>query len=92
MLAADSKAKRVTGTGSLATGRARIAGVNVLVSNAGAGRLTITDGNGGATLLDLDFGANASDHVVTGGDGILASTDIYISAATNITGVTVFYH
>jgi len=91
MLAANSKAKRASGTGALSTGRARISGVNVLVSNAGAGRLTITDGNGGPTLLDLDFAANASDHVVTGGDGILASSDIYISAATNITGFTVFY-
>lgn len=92
MLAADTKAKRATTTGALSVGRARICGVAVLVSNAGAGRLTITDGDGGPTLLDLDFGANASHDITIGGDGILASSDLHISAATNISGVTVFYH
>lgn len=91
MNAADTRSKRATGTGALSTGRARIRGVAVLVSIAGAGRLTITDGDGGDTLLDLDFGANASHDIAIGGDGILASVDLHISAATNLTGVTVFY-
>ena len=53
----DVQAKRVTGTGSLAVGPARIRQIHVL-SGSGTPRLTITDGNGGATVLDLDLVAS----------------------------------
>ena len=55
MSSSDVSAKRVTADGSLAVGPARIRQVQVLTSNVGAGRLTLTNGDGGPTLLDLDF-------------------------------------
>jgi hypothetical protein len=59
MAGSDVKAKRVTGTGAVAIGRSRIRHITVLVSNVGAGRFTVTDGNGGATLLDVDLAADS---------------------------------
>ncbi len=90
MSSSDIKTKRVTGTGSLALGPARIRQVQVL-TGAGTGRLTITDGNGGETLLDLDFLASDSHSVNIPDYGVRAQSDVYISAVTNITALTVFY-
>jgi len=90
MPSSDVSSKRVTGTGSLAVGPARVRQVQVLTS-AGAGRLTITDGNGGATLLDLDFLASDSHSVNIPDNGVRFATDVYIPALTNITAMTVFY-
>jgi hypothetical protein len=90
-MSCDIKMVRVTGTGSAKAGRARIQAVSVLISSGGAGRLTITDGNGGATLLDMDFGANASDNITLPGNGILAATGLHVATATNVTAATLFY-
>ncbi len=89
-MSSDIRTKRVTATGSLAVGPARIRQIQVLTNNGGAGRLTITDGNGGATLLDLDFLASDSHSVNIPDYGVRCS-DVYISASTNIDAVTVFY-
>lgn len=83
--------KRLTGTGAAGIGRVRIRQIQLLVSNVGAGRLTVTDGNGGATLLDLDFKADDTHSVNIPAEGILSTDDPYISAATNITALTLFY-
>jgi len=91
MAGSDIKTKRVTGTGALSVGRARIRHITVLVSSAGAGRVTITDGNGGATLLDVDLASNSFSTIDIPDDGILATSDIYVSAATNVTAATVFW-
>jgi len=85
----DVKAKRLTGTGSAAVGPARIRQIQVLTTT-GTPRLTITDGNGGSTVLDLDFIASDSHSVNIPDEGIRVS-DIYISTLTNITALTVFY-
>lgn len=85
------RAKRVTATGALVLGRCRIIGLNV-VTGATAGRLTITDGVGGATLLDLDTQANTATYYRLPDDGILSSSDPAISALTNITSVTVMVY
>ena len=53
-MSSDVLTKRVTGTGSLAVGPARVRQIQVL-TGAGAGRLTVTNGNGGTTVLDIDF-------------------------------------
>lgn len=90
MGSSDVSSKRVTSTGSLAVGPARVRQVQVLTS-AGAGRLTITNGNGGSTLLDLDFLASDSHSVNIPDNGIRFTTDVYISTATNISALTVFY-
>jgi hypothetical protein len=91
MPTSDILTKRVTGTGSLAVGPARLRQVQVLTSSGGPGRLTVTDGNGGTTVLDIDFLASDSHSVNIPDYGIRCQTDVYISAATNITAVTVFY-
>lgn len=89
MAGSDVKTKRLAGTGSAGVGPARIRQIQVL-TGAGAGRLTITDGNGGATLLDIDFLASDSHSVNIPDEGIRAS-DVYVSTLTNITALTVFY-
>ena len=50
----DVRAKRITAAASLAVGPARVRQVQVL-TGAGAGRLTITDGNGGSTVWTSIF-------------------------------------
>lgn len=91
MPTSDILTKRVTGTGSLAVGPARIRQIQVLTSGGGAGRLTVTDGNGGTTVLDIDFLASDSHSVNIPDYGIRCQTDVYISAATNVTAMTIFY-
>lgn len=91
MAGSDIKTKRVTGTGALSVGRARIRHITVLVSNVGAGRVTITDGNGGSTLLDVDLASDSFSTIDIPDDGILATSDIYVSAATNVTAATLFW-
>ena len=90
MANSDVKTKRLTGTGAASVGRARLRQIQVL-TGAGAGRLTLTDGNGGSTVLDIDFLASDSHSVNIPSDGIRVS-DIYVSAFTNITAMTVFYN
>jgi hypothetical protein len=86
----DVKSKRVTGTGSLAVGPARIRQIQ-LKTAAGTPRLTLTDGSGGATVLDLDFNESTTHSVNIPSNGIRVS-DIFISTATNLTAITVFFN
>jgi hypothetical protein len=90
MANSDVKTKRLTGTGAASIGRSRLRQVQVLTA-AGAGRLTLTDGNGGATVLDIDFLASDSHSVNIPDEGVLFTTDFYVSTATNITAMTIFY-
>ena len=90
MAGSDVQSKRLTATGSAGVGSARIRQIQVLTTT-GTPRLTITDGNGGATVLDLDFLASDSHSVNIPAEGIRV-TDIYVSAFTNITAMTVFYN
>lgn len=91
MAVSDIKAKRLTGAASLAVGPARIRQVQVLTSAGGAGRLTITDGSGGETLLDIDFAVSDSHSVNVPDNGIRAQNDVLVTVATNITALTIFY-
>ena len=86
----DVQSKRVTGTGSLAVGPARIRQIQVLTAS-GTPRLTITDSSGGATVIDLDFKASDLHSVNIPSDGVRVS-DINVSVFTNITAMTVFYN
>ena len=90
MADSDVQSKRVTATGSLAVGLARIRQIQ-LKTAAGTPRLTITDGTGGATVLDLDFNASTTHSVNIPSNGIRVD-DIFISVATNLTAITVFYN
>ena len=89
-MSSDVQAKRVTGTGSLAVGPARIRQIQVL-SGSGTPRLTIKDGSAGATVLDLDLKASDVHAVNIPDDGIRVS-DIHVSTATALTAITIFYN
>jgi hypothetical protein len=91
MAGSDTKSKRVTGTGALSVGRSRL---RLIVATTGAGdpgRLTITDGNGGSTLLDVDLVASATHNVYIPEEGILFQSDMHVSVATNISAATLFW-
>ena len=90
MADSDVKSKRITATGSLAVGPARIRQIQ-LKTAAGTPRITITDGNGGSTVLDLDFNAPTTHSVNIPAEGIRVS-DIYVSTLTNVTAATVFFN
>ena len=87
MSTSDVKTKRVTATGSVAVGPARIRQIQL---KTGSGTPTVTDGNGGATVLDLDFNASDTHSVNIPSNGIRVS-DIHVSVITNITAVTFFF-
>ena len=91
MAGSDVKTKRITGTGALGVGRSRIRHVTALVSGAGAGRLTVTDGDGGPTILDVDLATSTFSTIDIPDEGILSVNDPYVSAATNITAATFFW-
>ena len=90
MAGSDIKAVRLTGTGAVGIGRARIQQLQVTVG-AGACRVTITDGENGETILDLDFVASDTHSVNIPSSGILSVNDPFISAATNADAITLFY-
>ena len=90
MADSDVRSKRVTGTGSLAVGPARIRQIQ-LKTAAGTPRLTITDASGGSTVLDLDFNASTTHSVNIPAEGIRVS-DIFVSTLTNITAATIFFN
>ena len=89
MADSDVKSKRIPATGSLGVGPARIRQIQ-LKTAAGTPRLTVTDGNGGSTVVDLDFNASTTHSVNIPSNGIRVS-DIYVSTLTNIDAVTFFY-
>lgn len=87
----DVIAKRVTGTGSAYAARTRLKGISFLNGAGGAGRLTITDGSGGATLFDVDMATSTYDTIPIPGEGILFETGLYVATFTNLTAVTLYY-
>jgi hypothetical protein len=90
MSSSDIQSKRITGTGSLGVGPARITQIQVLTTT-GSPRVTVTNGNGGETVLDLDFNASSTHSVNIPNDGIRCNSDVYVSAFTACTAATVFY-
>jgi hypothetical protein len=91
MANSDVKTKRLTATGAASLGRNRLRQIQVLTDAAGAARLTLTDGNGGATVLDIDFLASDSHSVNIPDEGCLFTNDLYVSTFTNLTALTIFY-
>lgn len=89
MSSSDIKMKRITATGAMSIGRARIR--QVQITTTGAARFTITDGVGGAVLLDFDCVSGVT-HIANIPDlGILSANDPAISALTNISAATIYY-
>jgi len=89
MSSSDVKMKRVTATGALSIGRARIR--QVQVTTTGAARLTLTDGVGGDVILDLDFVSGTTNIADIPDSGILSINDPAVSALTNISAATIYY-
>ncbi len=89
MSLSDCASKRITATGDVAVGIVRMRYITGLVDNVGAGRLTITNGTGGATLVDVDLAQNAGFEIFIPDNGIRG--DPWVSAATNVTSATIFY-
>ncbi len=91
MSSSDVFAIRKNSTGGLSfAGPARLRQVEVFTSSSGTPRLTLTDGNGGATLLDLDFTTSDTHSVNIPADGIRFTDSIYVSTFTALEAVTLF--
>lgn len=90
MANSDVKAKRLTTTGAANVGRTRLRQLQVL-TGAGTGRLTLTDGDGGAVTVDMDFLQSDSHSVNIPDEGVLFVSDIFVATSTNITAMTIFY-
>ena len=82
--------KRITATGDVGVGPARLKYVHA-VSTGGGGRLTITDGNGGATLFDADFLPTDCAGVSLPDEGLRFAEGMFVSAITNMVSVTLVY-
>lgn len=85
----DISTKRLTGVGAAGIGRARIR--MIVATLTGAGRITITDGSGGATRVDLDFAAAGTYDIMWPGTGTLCQNDPFVSTATSLTAMTLFW-
>lgn len=91
MAGSDVKAIRVTATGALSIGRARIRHITVLVNNTGAGRIAVTSGDGGPVILDVDLATNSFSTIDIPDEGIVSAADPFVSVATNVTAATIFW-
>ena len=90
MPSSDIQTKRIAATGALSVGPARVRQVQVVSAGSGSPRLTITDGNGGAgTGSKFQYRSYYLGNIPA--DGIRCTSDIHVSAFTNLTAVTVFY-
>lgn len=85
----DISSKRFTGTGAAGIGRARIR--MVVATLTGAGRITLSNGSGGATRIDLDFGAAGTYDIMLPGTGTLFENDPFVTTATNVSALTLFW-
>jgi hypothetical protein len=85
----DISSKRVTSTGAAGIGRARIR--MIVATLSAAGRITLTNGDGGSTKIDLDFGAAGTYDIMLPGTGTLFESDPFVATATNVTAQTLFW-
>ena len=85
----DVQATTGAATGSVITAAIRLRGISIGATGT-AGVLTLTNGNGGATLLSVNVPANDIYTLNIPEDGILFPGGIYCSVFTNLIGFTVF--
>ena len=85
----DVKAKRITATGALGVGPARIKKLSLLP--IAAGRIVIRDGGAsGEVVLDVDIAADSDSQLDIPDCGIRCTADPHVTL-TAVTNVTVFY-
>ena len=83
----DVKAVRVTGTGSVFGGRTRLRGIILANATAGAGTITLQDGNAATQFVgDCPAGDVFAFNIPE--DGILFEGGMTVSTITNIAGAT----
>ena len=84
----DVKAVRVTGTGSVFGGRTRLRGIILANSTAGAGTITLQDGNAVTQFVgDCPTGDVFSFNIPE--DGILFENGMTVSAYSGLTAATI---
>jgi hypothetical protein len=90
----DVKSTRLSASGSVFAGRARIKGIAICATASTTGTLILRDGgSGGAVAIELDIPSNTnpnSFYLLIPGEGVLCATNIYASI-TGLASVTVFY-
>lgn len=85
----DVKAKKMTATGAMGVGRARIKGLHYLP--IASGKIEIRDGGASGTIiLDIDVSASSVGTLDIAECGILSQGDPYVTL-TAVTSVTVLY-
>jgi hypothetical protein len=89
-MSSDVKAKKITATGALAVGPARIKGLS-FVQPGTPGSIVVRDGGAtGAVLLDLDLTSTSTSYIDLPHDGIRSVADPHLTL-TVVTSVTVIY-
>ena len=84
----DVKAVRVTGTGSVFAGRTRLRGIILANATAGAGTITLQDGNAATQFVgDCPAGDVFSFNIPE--DGILFVDGMTVSAFSGLTAATI---
>lgn len=88
----DQRSVRITATGAVTTARTRLCSV-YFNSAAGAGRITITDGSGGATLFDIDTpaGVTFATQVFIGEEGGIVARNGLFCSTQGATSATLFF-
>ena len=92
----DVKSAHLSAAGSYYVGRTRLKGFVVTPKASTAATFEIRDGSATAAVLytmDIaSLGTPNTFYVLTPGEGILASTGLYLTTSVgSVTGVTVFY-
>ena len=92
----DVKSAHRSTAGSYYAGRTRLKGFVVTPAVSTAATFEIRDGSAsGAVLFTMDIaslGTPNSTYILVPGEGILASTGLYLTLSTgSVTGITVFY-
>lgn len=91
MMQTDVKSAACAANGSTSAYANRTRLKALTISFASGGTVSVTDGNGGATLFSFTGPAAAGCvHIIVPGEGILAYTGLYVTCAANTTAV-VYY-
>ena len=85
------KTEKVTGTGDVTTGPARLIAIHAVCSGT-AGSIVLKDSSGGSTKFDIDTPASATEIVETyiGDSGIRFETNIH-ATLTDVTSLTCIF-